>query len=349
MSQKNFPNSKQFFQNIKKGITHNIYLFAGEAEGDKDKAINALLSMLFQSEEDKNNNTGKFFIFEDRSSDDEILAAVDFALSFSMFSPKKACIIRNLDNIKTNDKNKKLIKELTEELPESTMLIITISSKDVPSYLSHIPESKMAVFQFWKQFDSDLINYIKVETKNKKIPIEEKFIYLILELAGNDIKKIDTILDMVQYLSLSKDIEITESLIRDLAGDIKDVTIFDFTDSLFLKEKRSLTILKKLLNEGTETLFIINMIIRQLEFLDKYFLLIKSGLAEDEVLKKIGIQGKLKKEKFIDSTRLFNDEKIKTIFAIAAKAEYLAKSGSAKTNLLSNPAFILSTEILMLK
>jgi DNA polymerase III delta subunit len=51
-------------------------------------------------------------------------------------------------------------------------------------------------------------------------------------------------------LSLSKDIEITESLIRDLAGDIKDVTIFDFTDSLFLKEKRSLAILKKLLNEG---------------------------------------------------------------------------------------------------
>lgn len=349
MSQKKFPVSKEFFLNIKKGISHSIYLLIGEAEGDKDKAIGQLLSLFFQSEEERNSNTGKFFLSNDRSSEEELLAAVNFALSSSIFSPKKACVIRNFENLKSTEKTKMLVKDLTEELPENTLLIITTSSNDVPSSLAKIPEGKISVYHFWKQFDSDLLNYIKVEIKNKKIHVEEKFISLILELAGNDIKKIDSILDMLQYLSASSNTQITESLIRDLAGDIRDFNIFDFTDSLFLKEKRCLKILKKLIEEGTDALFIINMIIRQIDLMDRYFTLIKSGLTEDEALKKIGIPGKLKKEKFLDITRLFNQDRLKKLYIFAAKAEAMAKSGSYKTNLLSNPAFILSAEILMLK
>ena len=104
-------------------------------------------------------------------------------------------------------------------------------------------KSIVHIVQFWKNFDSDLLTYIRKNLTDKKISFDDRIIPLLIELTGNDIKKIDEMLDMISLTS--KDVPVNETLIRDIAGEIREITVFEFVDSLFLKEKKSLIIFKK--------------------------------------------------------------------------------------------------------
>jgi DNA polymerase III delta subunit len=348
LSQKKFPTSKQFAAELKKGLKHSIYLFLGEAEGDKDKLINQMLEQHFTDPEDRRNNTGRFFINEDRNSGDELLAAADFAMAGSMFSAKRVCIIRNFENIKSNENSKSVIKDMISSLAEGTVMIITTSENRPPSLLDKFPDSVIHTVQFWKQFDSELSTYIKKTLTDKGISIEERHVPLILELTGSDIRKIDELIDMIGYSA--GDIKLTDSVIRDLAGDVKEMSVFDFTDSLFRKEKKSLLYLRRLLEEGTADLLILNMILRQADTLEKYYGFLDAKFGQDEALLKLGLaSSKIRREKFIEITRKFTRGNLKKLYPLAARAEYTIKSSGTANSLSGNPVFVLAAEIVAMK
>ncbi len=348
MSLKKLPTSRQFASEIKKGLKHSIYLFLGEAEGEKDKLINLMLEELFPDADDRRNNTGRFFINDDRSSGDELLAAADFAMSGSMFSVRRVCIIRNFENVKSGDSTKAIVKDMISGLSDGTVMIITSAENRIPSLLDKFPDEVIHAVQFWKQFDSDLFNYISKSFTEKNIKIEEKHIPLILELTGSDIQKIDELIDMISYSA--GEVKLNESIIRDLAGDVREMSVFDFTDALFRKDKRSLTYLRRLIEEGTAELLILNMILRQADSLEKYYGFIDSKLGHDEALMKLGLaSSKIRREKFVELTRKFNRENLRRLYPLAARAEYMIKSSGSGSSLAGNPVFVLAAEIIALK
>ncbi len=348
MSQRKFPTSKQFSSEIKKGLKHSIYLFLGEAEGDKDKLINQMLDQFFTDPEDRRNNTGRFFINTDKNSDDELLLAADFAMAGSMFSQKRVCIIRNFENVKSSENSKVVIRDMISGLTDGTVMIITAAQNQPPALLDKQPDSIIHVVQFWKQFDSDLFSYIKKTLSERKISVEERIIPLILELTGNDIRKIDELIDMISYSA--GDINLNENIIRDLAGDVKEISVFDFTDILFRKEKKSLDYLRKLIEEGTAELLILSMILRQADSLEKYYSLLDAKLNQDEALLKLGLaSSKLRREKFLEAVKRFSREDLRKLYPLAAKTEYMLKSGGTGSSLTGNPVFILASEIITMK
>jgi len=348
LTQKKFPTSKQFALEIKKGIKHSIYLFLGEAEGDKDKLINQMLEQHFTDPEERRNNTGRFFINEDRNSGEELIAAAGFAMSASMFSTKRVCIIRNFENVKSNEQSKTVIKDMISGLAEGTVMIITTSDNKPPALLDKFTDSEIHIVQFWKQFDNELFSYIKKSLTDKGISIEDRHIPLILDLTGSDIRKIDELIDMIGYSA--GDIKLTDSVIRDLAGDVKEMNVFDFIDSLFRKDKRSLLYLRRLIEEGTAELLILNMILRQADSLEKYYGFLDSKLGQDEALMKLGLaSSKIRREKFIEISRRFTRENIKKLYPLAARAEYMIKSSGTANSLAGNPVFVLAAEIVAMK
>lgn len=348
MSQKKYPTSKQFSSEIKKGLKHSIYLFLGEAEGDKDKLINQMLEEFFPDPDERRNNTGRFFINEDRNAGDELLAAADFAMAGSMFSAKRACIIRNFGNVKSNENSKTIVRDMISGLADGTVMIITTSDNRPPALLDKLPDDVIHTVQFWKQFDSDLFTYIKKSLSDKRISVEERYIPLILELTGSDIRKIDELIDMIGYSA--GDMKLTDSVIRDLAGDVKEMSVFDFTDALFRKEKRSLACLRRLIEEGTAELLILNMILRQADSLEKYYGFLDAKLGQDEALLKLGLaSGKIRREKFLEISRRFTRENLRKLYPLAARAEYMLKSGGTGSSLAGNPVFVLAAEIIAMK
>jgi DNA polymerase III delta subunit len=348
MAQNKYQTSKQFSAELSKGLNGNIFLFIGEEEGEKDKVINSIINLKFSDENERIQNCGKYHISDDKERLPEFMSAADFILSGSMFSNNRVCIIRNIENIEKNDNVKNIIDDIFTSTPDGTIIIMTCMSNKIPGIIGKKYEDSLHVVQFWKNFDSDLFNYINKSLREKKVKFDVEIIPLIIELTGNDIKKIDEILDMISLISI--DTPLSSTLLRDLAGGIREITVFEFIDSLFLKERRSLLHLKKLLNENTAELFILNMVIRQAELIEKYYNFIESNQSHEEALTRLGLAAsKRRKEKFTAILKKINRDELKEIFPYIAKAEYKIKSSGTSYTIVNNPIFILASEIVMLK
>ena len=348
MAQKKYQNSKQFSAEITKGFTGRVFLFLGEEEGEKDKIINTILGHVFQSNEERLQNTGRFYLNEDKNTQEEFTAAADFALSGSMFSENRACIIRNIENLKAVDSVKNIMDDIITSSPDGTIIIMTSMANQAPAWIEKKYEDYVRTIQFWKNFDSDLVNYIRKNFNDKKISSDDRIISLIIKLTGNDIKKIDEMLDLISLTA--KDTPINESLVRDLAGEIREITVFEFVDSLFLREKRALSYLKKLLDDGTAELLILNMIIRQADTIEKYYTLLDEKNNQDEALAKLGLTAsKLKREKFTSMLKRTGRDTLKKIYPLIARTEYSIKSTGIGSSIISNPVFVLASEILLVK
>jgi DNA polymerase III delta subunit len=348
MALKKYQTSKQFSAEIAKGIKEKVYLFLGEEEGEKDKVINTILGFIFKGDEDRLQNTGRYYINEDKNAQEEFTSAADFALSGSMFSNSRACIIRNIENIKINDAIKNIMDDMMTSAPAGTVIIMTSMANQAPAWIEKKYEEHVRIVQFWKNFDSDLLTYIRKYLTDKKIQYDDRVIPLLVELTGNDIKKIDEMLEMISLTS--KDVPVNEALIRDIAGEIREITVFEFVDSLFLKEKRSLTYLKKLLEEGTAELLILNMIIRQADSIEKYYSLLDEKNNQEEAFAKLGLgAARLKREKFAAILKRNSRENLRKIYPLIAKTEYSIKSTSIGPSIVSNPVFALASEMLLMK
>jgi DNA polymerase III delta subunit len=221
-------------------------------------------------------------------------------------------------------------------------------ANQAPAWIEKKYESLVHIVQFWKNFDSDLLTYIRKNLSDKKISYDDKIIPLLIELTGNDIKKIDEMLEMISLTA--KDIPLNETLVRDIAGEIREITVFEFVDSLFLKERRSLSYLKKLLEEGTAELLILNMIIRQADALEKYYTLLDEKNNQEEAFTKLGLGvSKIKKDKFTAMLKRTGRENLLKVYPLIAKTEYSIKSTSIGSSIISNPVFILASEMLLMK
>ena len=345
MTQKKYPTSKQFNAELSKGLKGNMFLFIGEEEGEKDKIINSILNLKFKDEDERSQNCGKYHISDDKDRMQEFMSAADFILSGSMFSNNRVCIIRNIEKIETNDSVKNIIDDIFTQTPDGTIIIMTCMANKVPGIIGKKYEDLVQIVQFWKNFDSDLFNYISKTLRNNRVKFDDRMVPLILELTGNDIKKIDEMLDMISIISI--DTPLTGALLKDLAGGIREITIFEFIDSLFLKEKRSLLHLKRLLNDGTAELFILNMIVRQADLIERYYNYIKDDHSHEEALAKLGLAAsKLRREKFVSILKKISRDEIREIYPYIAKAEYHIKSSGTSRTLVNNPVFVLASEIL---
>lgn len=347
MALQKYKNSKQFNSGLAKGLKGKIFLFLGEEEGEKDKSINSILSAVFSDATDRSRYTGRFYLNDDRNTMEEFTSAADFALTGSMFSDKKVCIIRNIENLKINDRVRNIMDDLLTSTPEGTFVIMTSMSNQAPAYIEK-KHDLIEIVQFWKNFDSDLFNYIKKTFTDRKISVDEKIIPLMIDLTGNDIKKTDELLDLISLSS--GDMEVNEDMLRDIAGDMKDVSVFEFTDALFLREKKSFIYLKNLLDTGTAELLILSMIVRQAELLERYYCFLDEKFTHDEAVGKLGLAAsKLRRDRFTAILKKTPRSALGRIYPLIGRTEYSIKTGSSGNSVITGPLFILVSDILTVK
>lgn len=345
MTIKKYPASKQFFTELHAGIKHKLFLLLGEEEGEKDKAVKLILDRVFGDSPDRGLNTGRFILSEDKNARDEFTAAADFVMGGSMFSQVRVCVIRNLQNVKFDEGLKNIFADMVAGMPDGTIIIMTSTENQPPAFIEKDFPGAVHIVQFWKYFDQDLINYIRKTLTDRKIDFHEKVVPLIIELAGSDIRRVDEIIDMAEYSG--KGMHVGEEMIRELAGDVKEMSVFDFTDMLFRKDKKSLPYLKQLMDDGAAELLILNMVTRQADMLEKYYRLLDDKLNSEEAMTKIGLgSGKIRREKFGAILKRFTRDDLKRTYPLIARAEYMLKSsgstGGAKSPLVDMAFGIVS-------
>jgi DNA polymerase III delta subunit len=331
---------KQLRSEINSGKIYTRYIFTGEEEGDKEKIINRIRTVLFPDPQEARISTGIF-----HAENDELLQAADFALSTSMFSQKLLCIIKNIDQLKQNKASSALLDDLLTGLPLSTTLIITTRKNRPPSVLKKERVSDFRLVQFWRYFENDLWKYVVSKFNNADLPISSGAVNQIVEFTGRDMRKIDDAVELLINSGIRG--EISDEDVRQIVTDTSESSVFDFAESLFLKNNESLLMLKKILEEGqTNELSILGIITRQTEMIEKYHSLIDEGADINAAIKACGVFDS-KREGFLRSTEMFSTKSVKKIFSLISETDYRIKSGSYWKSLINNPVFTLASEIIL--
>ncbi|MCL2025310.1 MAG: DNA polymerase III subunit delta [Leptospirales bacterium] len=321
-----YPNSNSLKNEIAKKNLKPLYLFLGPEEGEKDKFIADISSILFKNNPLAKESTGRF-----HCENGEINEAAGFALLNSMFSQTKLCVLYNIDTIAAADK--KTAEEIINGLPPGTTLIATSVKNQPPAVLSNALLKKIEVVQFWRRFDNDIHKYIMAALKKHGYDAAPDVLNIIAANNNNDIRKIDETLEIL--ISSAGEKIIGAEFVMSIISDNSEASVFDFTDALFQKNKKAPAYYKKLIDEGESEQRIFNMILREISLLEKYYIAESETGSITEALERCGIVKK-HQDKFLNITRHFNKEKLGEIYSLAMKADYKRKSANRR-GLMSDP------------
>ena len=326
MAYTKYPNSNFLKAELTKKNLKTIYLFLGPEEGEKDKFIADISSILFKNNPLAKESTGRF-----HCENGEINEAAGFALSSSMFSQTKLCVLYNIDTIASADK--KTLEEIINDLPSKTTLIITSVKSQPPAVLSGTILKKIEVIQFWRRFDNDIHKYISAILQKRGYETDPGVLNIIAANNSNDIRKIDETLEIIVSSATEK--TISAEFVMSVISDNSETSIFDFTDALFQKNKKAFAYYKKLIDDRESERRIFSMILREISLLEKYYTAESETGSVTEALERCKIEKK-HQDKFLNFTRCFHKEKLGEIYGLAMKADYKRKSAN-QHGLMSDP------------
>ena len=333
-----YQTSKNLKEDIGKGKLDPVYLLMGEEEGEKEKCISMILDALFENVPERSNCVSRFHI-----ENNEFTAAAEYLLSQSIFYPTRACIMNNVDALKPDDPTNAVMSEIFQTIRQSMTLIMTTRNNNPPNMLTKKMMEKTRAIQFWRYFDKDIEHYIALSLAKLGLSMDRRTLELLVELTGKDIKKIDDAIDMLRNSSEKKTID--EETLRAMVHDQRDSDIFEFIDALFVRNKKALQLLEKIITSGTEDLFILNMILKQCEKIELFFSATEEGKSTEEALTNCGVYQR-KRDLFWKMTRAYDRARIRKVFPLIARADYELKSGKKSRDLARNPLFNLTSEMI---
>lgn len=338
MSSTRFPTSKQLKNDLSKKRLEKIYLFLGEEEKEKEKFIREIVNIVFEGRDENNYSIGRFHI-----ENDELMDAVSFSLSQSMFSERKVCLMLNINEIQSVKSNLDLLNETLDNLPDTNTLILTSRENKVPKFFKPEIVNTIKVFQFWRHFENELHSYINMSLKKNGIDIDYQAISLLIKLLGRNMSKIDEAIEKI--INLGEGVAITSEFIREIVHDEKETTIFEFIDALFSKKDNVYNLLKKLVEDGIHELVILSMISQHTEKLERYHLLFQKGLQEHDILKEIKVIAR-NRDNFLEQVKIYPVNSIRMIFPLIYETDFRIKSYNYSKRFAANPIFDLVTYIL---
>jgi DNA polymerase III delta subunit len=338
-TQARYPNSKQFRKELESGLpASTLYLFLGEEEGEKDKVIQLLLDRLLPGMEDRRGVVALFRAEEPG----EIVRAAEFAVSPSMFSSSRVCVLRDAEKTPGGKSSADLARDMVENLAGGTTLIVTTGDNRPPSLIPADLLGRFRVVQFWRLFDQDIHNYVVHSVKKMGMEIDDDAVVRLLDLTGRDIKKIDEALDMIRFSGETD--TVTAGLVKDFVHDVKRVTIFEYLDHFFSGDPRAMGELKKLLDAGTPDLLVLSMIMKEAESMERYLHLSSGGASRDEAMKGAGVNPRAA-DHFLRRLTRYDAGALRVLFGEIARVDRALKGAGRSRQLLTHPLFELTESV----
>tara|TARA_B100000787_G_C16097265_1_gene251775 strand:+ start:213 stop:821 length:609 start_codon:yes stop_codon:yes gene_type:complete len=183
---------KSFELNKLKLNNYNFYLFYGDNEGLKEETI----KILFEK-----NYLDKIHRYEEKEILDNTTNFFNNILTKSFFDNEKLIIIN-----RTSDKIKVLVEELIEKNPEDIQFILNSRNLEKKSNLRKLFEKEKSVIcvPFYEDNNQTLNSIISQFFRNKKIPISQQLINVLIERSRGDRKNLNNELAKIENFLLNK-------------------------------------------------------------------------------------------------------------------------------------------------
>ncbi len=323
---------QDLIREIETGKIKPVYLFSGEEEYLKEEALKRIKKTLVRLEFSQFNYdllSGK------EISGTELLNKL---LTLPVGEGKRLIVIR--DAQKLNPSAKERIIEYLENPSQTSCLILWAPKVDLRKKFYTTIEKQGESVTFYPLRNRELSLWVRNYLSQRKKKISADALNLLLERVGNNLGEMAGELEKL-LIHIGKRDEINLEDVESLVGTVKTYTIFELTDAIGKKrEKETLGILSRMLDEGTSTTEILYMIVRQFRLLLRTKNLLEKKFSENKITPALALKPFVVKN-LVSQAKNFSLEKLIESFGNLLQAEVEIKS-SIKT-----PRIVL--ELLILK
>ena len=248
---------KSFELNKIKIKDYKLYLFYGDNEGLKEETIRNLFEKNYQD---------KIHRYEEKEILDNINSFFNSVLTKSFFDTEKLIIIN-----RATDKIKETVEDLIEKNPEDIKIILNSKNLEKKSALRKIFEKEKSIIcvPFYEDNNQTLNSIISLFFRNKKIPISQQLINVLIERSRGDRKNLNNELKKIEVYSLNKKNLNIEEIIRltNLADNYSASELVDH--SLAKNTRKTITILNENNYSDEDNIIIIRTLLAKVKRLVK--------------------------------------------------------------------------------
>ena len=256
---------KSFELNKLKLDNYNFYLFYGDNEGLKEETIKYSF---------EKNYVNLIHRYEEKEILDNINNFFNSVLTKSFFDNEKLIIIN-----RTTDKIKVVIDELIEKNPQDIKFILNSKNLEKKSNLRKLFEKEKSIIciPFYDDNHQTLNSIISQFFRNKKIPISQQLINILIERSRSDRKNLNNELAKIESFSLNrKNINLQEIIKLTNLADNYDAS--ELVDHCLAKNtSKTVTILNENNYSDDDNIIIIRTLLAKLKRLLKIYDLISKN------------------------------------------------------------------------
>ena len=253
---------KSFELNKIKLNNHKFYLFYGDNEGLKEETVKNLFEKNYQD---------KIHRYEEKEILDNINNFFNIALTKSFFDNEKLVIIN-----RTTDKIRGIIEELIEKKPDDISIILNSKNLEKKSSLRKLFEKEKSIIcvPFYEDNNQTLNSIISLFFRDKKIPISQQMINILIERSRGDRKNLKNELEKIESFSKGKkNLNLDEIMkLTNLADNYGASELIDH--SLAKNIRKTVTILNENNYSDEDNIIIIRTLLAKLKRLVKIYELV---------------------------------------------------------------------------
>ena len=253
---------KSFELNKLKLENYNFYLFYGDNEGLKEDTIKNFFVKKYEN---------KIHRYEEKEILDNIDDFYNNVFTKSFFDNEKLIIINRV-----SDKIREIIEELIEKKTEDIQFILNSKNLEKKSTLRKLFEKQKSIvcIPFYEDNNQTLNSIISLFFRNKKIPISQQLINVLVERSRGDRKNLNNELEKIENFSLNKkNLSIQEIIkLTNLADNYSASELVDH--SLAKNTRKTVTILGENNYSDEDNIIIIRTLLAKLKRLVKIYELI---------------------------------------------------------------------------
>jgi len=241
---------------------YTFYLFYGDNEGLKEETIRKFFEKKYQN---------KIHRYEEKEILDNINDFYNTVLTKSFFDNEKLIIISRV-----SDKVRAIIEELIEKKPDDIQFILNSKNLEKKSNLRKLFEKEKSIIciPFYEDNNQTLNSIVSEFFRNKKIPISQQLINILIERCRGDRKNLNNELQKVEGFSLSKKSITSQEIIKltNLADNYSASELIDH--SLAKNTRKTVTILNENNYSDEDNIIIIRTLLTKLKRLVKIYELV---------------------------------------------------------------------------
>ena len=317
---------KSFELNKLKLENYNFYLFYGDNEGLKEDTIKKFFVKKYQN---------KIHRYEEREILDNIDDFYNNVFTKSFFDNEKLIVINRV-----SDKIREIIEELIEKKIEDIQFILNSKNLEKKSTLRKIFEKERSIIcvPFYEDNNQALNSIVSQFFRNKKIPISQQLINILIERSRGDRKNLNNELHKIENFSLDKKSINLQEIIKltNLSDNYSASELVDH--SLAKNTRKTVTILSENNYSDEDNIIVIRTLLTKLKRLLKIHELIDEKNNIDQAISSFKPPIFWKdKPLVIQQTRSWKKWEIKNLIYESNEIELLIKKNSTiGKNILSD-------------